>query len=109
MRVAGATRFTPANCVLDGLRPQRRTRRLLRCFAALSPNSASLYSGKPLFGQVFKTKPLRAAGFRAKSDACGKGRIAGGRPVERGQSHEKRACAVAWFGLLLGRLFGVGA
>jgi hypothetical protein len=28
--------------------------------------------GASLFGQVFKTKPLRAAGFRAKSEACGK-------------------------------------
>jgi hypothetical protein len=26
---------------------------------------------KSLFGHVFKTKPLRAAGFRAKSEACG--------------------------------------
>jgi hypothetical protein len=30
------------------------------------------YLGRSLFRQVFKTKPLRVAGFRAKSEACSK-------------------------------------
>jgi hypothetical protein len=76
----------------------------------LSPNSASLYSGKSLFGQGFKTKPLRAAGFRAKSEACGKDESrAGDRSGEgylmksaRALSLGSASCLVVCLALVLG-------
>jgi hypothetical protein len=65
---------------------------------------------KSLFGQVFKTKPLRAARFRAKSEACGKHESRVGdwsgegnlMKSARALSHGSASCLVVCLALVLG-------
>jgi hypothetical protein len=65
MRFACAARFTPPNCVLEAKAAASHP----PAFAVLCRVVAEF--NKSLFRRVFKAKPLRAAGFRAKSEVCG--------------------------------------